>query len=78
MRELQGILKGFDQTVNVILDECKERTYDPTEGVEQVALGLYILRGDNLYVFIDTFFRFNRPTLTCIVGTCLQSCNRRT
>jgi small nuclear ribonucleoprotein (snRNP)-like protein len=47
---LQGTLKGFDQTVNVILEDCTERTYDPVQGVEQVPLGLYIIRGDNLYV----------------------------
>ena len=47
---LQGVLKGFDQTINLILDESHERVYSSSEGVEQVILGLYIVRGDNVYV----------------------------
>lgn len=46
---LQGTLRGFDQTVNVILENCVERVYEE-DGVDQVPLGLYIVRGDNLYV----------------------------
>lgn len=45
---LQGTLKGFDQTINLILDESHERVYSNTQGVEQVVLGLYIIRGDNM------------------------------
>ena len=45
---LQGTLKGFDQTINLILDESHERVYSNTAGVEQVVLGLYIIRGDNM------------------------------
>lgn len=48
---LQGTLKGFDQTVNIILDDSHERVYSATQGVEQVVLGLHIVRGDNVYVF---------------------------
>ena len=44
----QGKLKGFDQTVNVILEGSHERVYSSTSGVEQVPLGLYIIRGDNV------------------------------
>ena len=44
----QGQLKGIDQTINLILDESHERVYSSTEGVEQVILGLYIVRGDNV------------------------------
>ena len=44
----QGTLKGFDQTINLILDESHERVYSNTAGVEQVVLGLYIIRGDNM------------------------------
>lgn len=50
----QGFLRGFDQTVNLILDECHERVYSQTAGVEQVVLGLYIIRGDNVYVAHQT------------------------
>ncbi|UYV77519.1 hypothetical protein LAZ67_15001349 [Cordylochernes scorpioides] len=45
-----GTLKGFDQTINVILDESHERVYRSSQGVEQVVLGLYIIRGDNVAV----------------------------
>ncbi|KAI9195134.1 hypothetical protein LWI28_012084 [Acer negundo] len=43
-----GILKGFDQATNIILDESHERVYSTKEGVQQLVLGLYIIRGDNL------------------------------
>lgn len=46
----QGTLKGFDQTVNLILDESHERVFSSGSGVEQVMLGLYIIRGDNIAV----------------------------
>ncbi len=47
---LKGTLKGFDQTVNVILSGSHERVYSTGSGVELVQLGLYIIRGDNMYV----------------------------
>ena len=47
-RNIVGLLKGFDQTTNVILDECRERVFSNDAGVEEVQLGLYILRGDNM------------------------------
>nr|GMD00731.1 sm-like protein LSM8 [Ipomoea batatas] len=47
---VQGILKGFDQATNLILDESHERVYSTKEGVQQLVLGLYIIRGDNMYV----------------------------
>ena len=43
-------LQGFDQTINLILDETHERVYSPAQGVEQVVLGLHIVRGDNICV----------------------------
>ena len=30
------VLKGFDQTINLILDETHERVYSATQGVEQL------------------------------------------
>lgn len=45
---LQGMLKGFDQTINIILEESHERVFSETDGVQQVVLGLYIVRGDNM------------------------------
>jgi U6 snRNA-associated Sm-like protein LSm8 len=49
-RIIVGMLKGFDQTVNVILENSHERVYSSASGVEQVSLGLYIIRGDNIAV----------------------------
>lgn len=49
-RNIVGTLKGFDQTVNLILDESHERVYSSSMGVEQIVLGLYIIRGDNVAV----------------------------
>ncbi|RXM30468.1 U6 snRNA-associated Sm-like protein LSm8 [Acipenser ruthenus] len=50
LRNRTGTLKGFDQTINLILDESHERVFSSTQGVEQVVLGLYIVRGDNVAV----------------------------
>ncbi|KAL1445866.1 hypothetical protein WDU94_003538 [Cyamophila willieti] len=49
-RNFVGTLKGFDQTINIILDDSHERVYSPSAGVEQVVLGLHIIRGDNIVV----------------------------
>jgi U6 snRNA-associated Sm-like protein LSm8 len=49
-RNFIGTLKGFDQTINLILDETHERVYSASSGVEQVMLGLHIVRGDNICV----------------------------
>ena len=69
---LQGVLRGYDQETNLILDQCHERVYstkvrpatdlvagctlprlqltylDIQAGVEQLMLGLYMIRGDNM------------------------------
>ena len=44
---LKGVLKGFDQTINLILDDSFERVFT-MDGVEQVKLGVFIIRGDNV------------------------------
>ncbi|KAJ7530639.1 hypothetical protein O6H91_14G012100 [Diphasiastrum complanatum] len=49
-RNIVGVLRGFDQATNVILDESHERVYSTKAGVEQLVLGLYIIRGDNIAV----------------------------
>lgn len=41
-------MKGFDQTTNLVLENCHERVYSVGAGVEQLVLGLYIIRGDNM------------------------------
>lgn len=50
-RILIGILQGFDAVGSVILSETIERIFNPADedeegGVEEVQLGLYVLRGD--------------------------------
>jgi U6 snRNA-associated Sm-like protein LSm8 len=47
-RIIIGTLRGFDQAINIILDDSYERVFSSTDGVEQVLLGLYIIRGDNV------------------------------
>lgn len=47
----KGNLRGADQTINLVLEDCHERVYNPEGGVERVPLGLYIIRGDNVYEF---------------------------
>ena len=37
-----------DQAINLILDESHERVYSSGGGVEEIVLGLYIVRGDNV------------------------------
>ncbi|XP_075651890.1 sm-like protein LSM8 isoform X1 [Castanea sativa] len=76
-RNIVGVLKGFDQATNIILDESHERVYSTKvrmltlisfqlrflfkitslfassnlqEGVQQLVLGLYIMRGDNISI----------------------------
>ncbi|WCJ28530.1 U6 snRNA-associated Sm-like protein LSm8 [Euphorbia peplus] len=49
-RNIVGILKGFDQATNIILDESHERVYSTKEGVQLIVLGLYIIRGDNISI----------------------------
>lgn len=49
-RNIIGNLRGFDQVTNLVLDECHERIFSPDRGVEQEVLGLYVIRGDNMYV----------------------------
>ncbi|EFN59912.1 hypothetical protein CHLNCDRAFT_132948 [Chlorella variabilis] len=49
-RTIVGTLRGYDQATNLILDECHERVYSSKNGVEQLVLGLYVIRGDNIAV----------------------------
>ncbi|TPX35086.1 hypothetical protein SmJEL517_g02502 [Synchytrium microbalum] len=45
-----GKLKGFDQTTNIILSESSEREFFVDAPVNEVPLGLYIVRGDNISI----------------------------
>lgn len=45
-RTIIGTLRGSDAVGSIILASSIERIFSPDEGVEEVPLGLYILRGD--------------------------------
>jgi U6 snRNA-associated Sm-like protein LSm8 len=45
-RAIVGVLAGYDQKSNVVLSDSKERIYSIDEGVEEVPLGLYLVKGD--------------------------------
>jgi U6 snRNA-associated Sm-like protein LSm8 len=58
-RSIIGTLKGYDQVQNLILADAHERVYSEDKGVVQQVLGLYIIRGDNMYVKIcDAVWRY--------------------
>lgn len=41
---------GHDQVQNLVLNDAFEHVYSLEEEVEQVPLGLYVVRGDNVAV----------------------------
>lgn len=56
-RIIIGLLRGVDNVGSVILSGCVERIYSADSGVEEVPLGLYIVRGDAMYVKDSCFLR---------------------
>mmetsp|Transcript_11839 Transcript_11839/g.11487 ORF Transcript_11839/g.11487 Transcript_11839/m.11487 type:complete len:95 (+) Transcript_11839:126-410(+) len=52
-RNIVGILKGSDQTCNLILEGSHERIFSEERGVVQSVLGLYIIRGDNIALIAE-------------------------
>jgi len=47
-RAIVGIMAGYDQKSNVVLSDSKERVYSIEEGVEEIPLGLYLVKGDQI------------------------------
>jgi len=47
-RAIVGIMAGYDQKSNVVLSDSKERVYSTEEGVEEIPLGLYLVKGDQI------------------------------
>ncbi|TFK69507.1 Sm-like ribonucleo protein [Pluteus cervinus] len=45
-RVIIGTMAGYDQKSNVVLSDSKERVYSMEEGVEEIPLGLYLVKGD--------------------------------
>lgn len=43
-------MAGYDQKSNVVLSDSKERVYSMEEGVEEIPLGLYLVKGDMMCV----------------------------
>ncbi|EGC30091.1 hypothetical protein DICPUDRAFT_90215 [Dictyostelium purpureum] len=48
-RNIIGILRGTDQTTNVILEKCEERVFSD-EGIEVIPLGVHLIKGDDVAV----------------------------
>jgi U6 snRNA-associated Sm-like protein LSm8 len=46
----KGVLSGYDQKSNIVLSDSKERVYSMDEGVEEIPLGLYLVKGDMMCV----------------------------
>lgn len=49
-RVFTGILKSFDQSMNMIIKDCFEKVYSMEEGVKFNKIGLYMIRGDNIAI----------------------------
>jgi len=49
-RVFNGVLKSFDQSMNMVISQCIEKVYSVDEGVEFIKMGLYIIRGDNVAI----------------------------
>lgn len=50
MTNKRHLIQGYDQLINLILDDTHERIFSTTAGMEQISLGLKIIRGDNVSV----------------------------
>ena len=75
LNRIQGVLAGFDQKSNIVLADSKERVYSIDEGVEEIPLGLYLVKGEMMFVptLFDLRIRveltwFNLFHLRCLVG----------
>ncbi|KAG6875777.1 hypothetical protein C0993_007470 [Termitomyces sp. T159_Od127] len=60
-RAIVGTLAGFDQKSNVVLADSKERVYSTDQGVEEIPLGLYLVKGDMVYVLPPVPLPRSRP-----------------
>ena len=49
-RNFIGNLSCFDQKMNIILSECKERIYMTQNPVQIEDMGCYFIRGDNIAI----------------------------
>jgi U6 snRNA-associated Sm-like protein LSm8 len=49
-RVFTGILKSFDQSMNIVIKDCFEKIFSINEGVKFNSVGLYMIRGDNIMI----------------------------
>ena len=49
-RTIVGVLKGYDNMTNIVLDKSFERIYSADQDVESSELGLHVIRGDNIAI----------------------------
>lgn len=47
-RTMLGTLKGVDNQTSLVLAEARERIFSPDSGVEEIAVGLYLIKGDQV------------------------------
>lgn len=52
-RAIVGVMAGYDQKSNVVLSDTKERVYSMEEGVEEIPLGLYLVKGDQIVLIAE-------------------------
>lgn len=53
-------MAGFDQKSNVVLSDSKERVYSMEDGVEEIPLGLYLVKGDMMCVLSSVIVLINK------------------
>ncbi|KAF7316221.1 U6 snRNA-associated Sm-like protein LSm8 [Mycena indigotica] len=72
LTEIKGVMAGFDQKSNVVLSDSKERIYSMEEGVEEVPLGLYLVKGDMMcakpFDFTDLCVPNARSSCSVLIG----------
>jgi len=69
-RIFTGILKSFDQRMNIILGECSEQVYTAEgQAMHEEPVGVYFVRGDNIALVgqVDPIMEKN-----CIESGCLK------
>lgn len=52
-RNIIGHLKGFDNSINIVLEKSFERLYAVDQGMVVNELGLHIIRGDNIAMIAE-------------------------
>lgn len=54
-RMIVGVLRGFDQVCNLALENSHERVFSTNQGVQFIDHGVYVMRGDSMYVLSSCF-----------------------